>query len=212
MTKLLSRRELNKERTRNAILRAAREGFAREGVSGMTMDDIASEADVSRTTLFNYFTGKGEILDHLVMEMHEHFYARMEECRASTTDVEKRLVMAFSETGRLMENDAYQLQPLVGYSWLGWNEAGIMGRIERLTESFEDMLDDGRERADGEGPDLRAIAEIATAVFIGMIHKWHLVPDFPLAQRLCDAAAWIILMLHDASEKAGNAGRITLPA
>ncbi|AZI34992.1 putative TetR family transcriptional regulator [Caenibius tardaugens NBRC 16725] len=212
MTKLLSRRELNKERTRNAILRAAREGFAREGVSGMTMDDIASEADVSRTTLFNYFTGKGEILDHLVMEMHEHFYARMEECRASTADVEKRLVMAFSETGRLMENDAYRLQPLVGYSWLRWNEAGIMGRIERLTESFEELLDDGRERPSGEGPDLHAIAEIATAVFIGMIHKWHLVPDFPLAQRLSDAAAWIMLMLQDAPERAFAGGQNAFPA
>ena len=112
MNKPVSRRELNKERRRNAILDAARAGFARDGVQGTTMDDIAREAQVSRTTLFNYFTGKGEILDHLVMEMHEHFFARIEECRNATTDVGERVMLAFVKTGQIMEAGIPSLRPM----------------------------------------------------------------------------------------------------
>ena len=194
MTKVLSRRELNKERTRTAILEAARTGFARHGVNGMTMDDIASEAEVSRTTLFNYFTGKGEILDHLVMEMHEHFYGRIDSYRSVTDDVAERIVIAFSETGRLLEEDAENRRPLIGYTWLGWNEGGIGGRMDRLIESFENLMDGAQPVADG--PDLHAVAEMMMGMFIGMIHSWYLSPGYPLEQRLTDAARWIGRMLE----------------
>src|SRR3546814_12720656 len=66
-----SQRERNKARTRAAILEAARAGFASRGVAATTMGDIAEAAQVSRATLFNYLTGKAEILDHLVAERSE---------------------------------------------------------------------------------------------------------------------------------------------
>ena len=194
MAKVLSRRESNKERTRAAILEAARAGFARHGVNGMTMDDIASDAEVSRTTLFNYFTGKGEILDHLVMEMHESFYDRMDAYRTVSDDAAERVLVAFSHTGRLLEEDPENRRPLIGYTWLGWNEGGIGGRIERLTESFENLMEGARPVADA--PDLHALAEMMTGMFIGMIHSWYLSPEYPLEQRLTDAARWIGRMLE----------------
>lgn len=195
MPKPLRRRELNKERTRNAILAAAREGFATHGVQGMTMDDIAATAEVSRTTLFNYFAGKGEILDHLVAEMHEYFFARIEHCRASTDNVAERVMMAFSETGRIMEATAEGLRPVVGYSELGWNEAGIVDRIERLTASFEHLIDDGSPAPGPDRPNRRVAAEIMAGVFIGMIHNWRISPGYPLENRLIEAARWIGQML-----------------
>ena len=195
MTEPLSRRELNKERRRTAILAAARAGFARDGVQGTTMDDIAKEADVSRTTLFNYFSGKGEILDQLVMEMHTGFFARIEECRRTTTDVQKRIMEAFVETGRVMEAKGEHLRPLVGYSELSWNESGVLERMERLTRSFESLLEGGDTEFAPEAPDPHAMAEIMSGVFIGMVHNWRLSPGYPLEERLTEAAKWICLTL-----------------
>lgn len=201
MSKPIPRRQLNKERTRNAILTAAREGFARHGVQGMTMDEIAAEAEVSRTTLFNYFAGKGEILDHLVADMHEHFFARIEHCRAASDDVAERVMRAFTETGRAMEAAAEELRPVVGYSELGWNEAGIVERLDRLTTSFEHLLDDGTP-APGEGrPSRRVVAEIMTGVFTGLVHNWRISPGYPLEERLVEAARWIGLMLRSDARK-----------
>ena len=194
MTKPMSRRELNKVRTREAILDAARIGFARDGVQGTTMENIAAAAEVSRATLFNYFTGKGEILDHLVLEMHEHFFARVEQCRASVADPAERVRLMFVETGKAMEAEADRLRPIVGYSEMGWNESGVMDRLERLTHAFERLLSSDSIATEKQAHDRRVVAEMMSGIFIGMIHNWRLSEDYPLEERLGEAAAWLAKM------------------
>lgn len=52
-----SRRELNRARTRDALI-AAVIGLTRErGIDAVTVEEIAEHAGVSRRTFFNYFTG-----------------------------------------------------------------------------------------------------------------------------------------------------------
>ncbi|RPF29097.1 TetR/AcrR family transcriptional regulator [Georgenia muralis] len=51
------RRELNKARTRQALLDAVKELSRERGVDRVTVDDIADRAGVSRRTFFNYFAG-----------------------------------------------------------------------------------------------------------------------------------------------------------
>jgi TetR/AcrR family transcriptional regulator len=60
-TSKMSRRERKMLRRRQEILDAARTLFKAKSYDGVTMDDIAEEADLSRATLYNHFDRKESI-------------------------------------------------------------------------------------------------------------------------------------------------------
>lgn len=177
-----SRRELNKARTRAAILEAARAGFARDGVAATTMEDIADAAQVSRATLFNYFTGKGEILDQLAVEMNENFMARLDRIRDAVAEPAERVRRLMTESGEALAAEGHRWRAVIGYLELGWNEAGLADRMERMTASFESLLGHGPGRAH----ERRVLAEMIVATYVGTVHNWRLGEDYPIADRLAE--------------------------
>ena len=56
------RRQRNKNRCRQRILRASRQLFSGKGYEETTMDDVAGRSEVSKATLYNYFPGKDSLL------------------------------------------------------------------------------------------------------------------------------------------------------
>lgn len=57
-----SRRELNKIQCRSRILKMSRRLFTAKGYENTTMEDIAEAAEVSKATLYNYFSSKENLL------------------------------------------------------------------------------------------------------------------------------------------------------
>ncbi len=62
------RRAREKARRQQEILEAAREVFFDKGIHRATVDDVATQAEVSKGTVYLYFESKESILAHLLLE------------------------------------------------------------------------------------------------------------------------------------------------
>ncbi len=65
-TEIPNRTNRRRQRTRAALLAAAREVFAAQGVGVTTIQDITEAADVAKGSFYNHFDSKGDILRAVV--------------------------------------------------------------------------------------------------------------------------------------------------
>jgi AcrR family transcriptional regulator len=60
-----------RERMRSALLAAASRQFASRGVSGVSVEQLIAEADVSRATFYRFFNNKYNLLETLLNPIFE---------------------------------------------------------------------------------------------------------------------------------------------
>ncbi|MFI5688296.1 TetR/AcrR family transcriptional regulator [Streptomyces sp. NPDC051636] len=72
-------RERKKQRTRDALLRAALELFLTQGYEHTTVDEIAEAVDVSQRTFFRYFAGKEDAAFFVPRLAESHYVQALRE-------------------------------------------------------------------------------------------------------------------------------------
>jgi AcrR family transcriptional regulator len=81
-------RERKKQRTRDALLRAALELFVSQGYEQTTVDEIADAVDVSQRTFFRYFANKEEAAFAVQEVVESRFVAALHERPAAEPPLE----------------------------------------------------------------------------------------------------------------------------
>lgn len=187
---ILSRREKNKERTRRAILAAARACFTASGVAATTMDEIAERADVARGTLFNYFPAKADIVAELIAENNEAFQALIEEANATEKRVADRLRRIFVGSAARLEANAALSRRLLDPAEQGWVVAAGGDRWSaRLVDAFTAALATAEDaQAVRQDVPVRDLGEMLLGLYSGIVMLWRLDEAYPLGAKLEQAA------------------------
>ena len=73
----IRRKEREKEARREAILDAAAQVFSRKNFHEATLDEIASEAELAKGTLYNYYKDKQDIFASLIIRGHRDFQEQL---------------------------------------------------------------------------------------------------------------------------------------
>ena len=96
--------------TRELIIESAFDCFRRHGLDKTTVVDIARAADVSRSTVYEYFRDKAEIVEACAEGASQKFYREMTKAMRKGETLEDQLVLAgvfVTRARRFIEPEAY---------------------------------------------------------------------------------------------------------
>jgi AcrR family transcriptional regulator len=187
---LRSRRADGKARVRAGLLAVARQRFARRGVAGTTMDDIARRAGVSRATAFNYFPSKNLLLEALVHEMEARFLQVIDAQLDRPATAAQRIGALFSWTAQRVGETPELSRVLIGASETTFGATRDSGvRTARVHRAIMRVLEAGK-RDGNVRTDLSTavLAEIVGGSYVGILHAWRVGRSYPLVRRLEEAA------------------------
>jgi AcrR family transcriptional regulator len=180
-------RELKKQRTRDALVRAALELFTTQGYERTTVDEIVEAVDVSQRTFFRYFAGK-EDAAFAVQEMAESHFVEAVRGRPSDEaplEALRRAVMASWDTiGEAIEAVIPLELHMRAFQLIESTPALLAAHLRRQ-EGLEEEL--ARVIAEREGLDVDTDPRprVAMAVFGGVMRLtgrlWGAGEDFSVA-------------------------------
>ncbi|UNC92079.1 TetR/AcrR family transcriptional regulator [Candidatus Contubernalis alkaliaceticus] len=92
-----SRTERKKEKTRQKILTSAINLFKKQGIDVTTMEQIAEEVDIAKTTLYNYFSNKEAIISEFMQRSFKEKNFRRIMKFKDMPDTRSRMILIFEE-------------------------------------------------------------------------------------------------------------------
>jgi len=152
--------------TRKQLLKKALKVFSKKGYAATTLEDIASEAEVTRGAIYHHFGGKAELYNTLVREYADRGNVIMQQAISEGGSLLKRALMELYlfKTGLVSELEEGRQQQV---------ESGV-GLIEMMAGIMQQGIQAGLLRSDVEP---REMARAYLAFQNGLINLWLTTPD-----------------------------------
>jgi len=171
------RKEREKERRRQQIIVAAKRVFSEKGFNKSTMEDIASEAELSPGTLYLYFKNKEELYASLSLRILQYLHIRVEHVNKETE------ISPPQKLEKLIEAmyDVYDFDPLIIINMFHLQSSetlknlspGLMNQIEELSRksigAISSIFREGVEKGVFIEKHPVALSDIFWSLFSGVI-------------------------------------------
>lgn len=158
-------RERKKLDTRRRIFDVASHLFVDLGVQDTTIEAIATAANVSKPTFFNYFSSKQEVLRELMTRMDEEFVAYILHAVATGQSTQERLLLLMKQSGQHIERwpEMTKLLLIEGMSDLGCPTVET-SRMSILNDAMANLVKRGRQDGD---IDTKFSIELQVQILVG---------------------------------------------
>jgi AcrR family transcriptional regulator len=172
------RRERTLARARTDILDAAMRAFARSGLRGTTMQDIAHEAGYTAASLYTYFKSRQEIVDAMSNRLTDEYVQVFEQPVPSGLSFRQRFELVLHRHLELVEKRRSILIIFLGDdSDVDECSPDSHGRsfhtnFERRIERLAEWLRQNASPADLGGNDPRIVARLLFGMAFGLLHEW----------------------------------------
>jgi TetR/AcrR family transcriptional regulator, cholesterol catabolism regulator len=188
-----SRRDRNRERMRERVLRAAIECFVEKGFEATTMDEIARRADVARATVFNHFGRKDAFLSAYLAERRQRLSELIAADASRGVDPSTRLYNAFALLAAFNERARNEVSVLIS-AW--WRQGGSTASEPATGSVFAELIREGQQAgafAPDVDPDL--IGAVLLDGYVGTLLRWVAADETPFD--LGDALAELARLILD---------------
>jgi AcrR family transcriptional regulator len=135
-----TRRDRQIQRKRQEILAAATRVFAEKGYASATTRDIANEADLGESTLYNYFQSKRDILLGIIEENHVLFDTLFLDMRGVADRAS--LVMLFVRSLEIFTSRLLFIRTILAEAWVD-NEVlnnYVVVRLKQVSQVIEEFI------------------------------------------------------------------------
>ncbi len=175
-------------RTRDAVVRAAREVFEQRGYSDTRMSDVTDAAGVSHGTVYTYFASKEELLAEVCDDLAREVFAAVrvpDDLRADPVtrihEGNRRYLQAYARNARMLE--VVEQAATSNERFRRLVDGLRAGFVQKAQASLRHFQDDGLA-------DPALDPEIAGPALVGMVEsfarRWHAQPQPPDADLVVD--------------------------
>jgi len=139
----MKRKEQLTEFNRNNILDAAKKLFEEKGLQQTTMDDIAKEADYSKSTIYVYFKSKDEIYNHIVYKSMCMLRDDLNQVVGVSNDYEKCFFAICNTLVEFQEKFPLYFESItgrIGVSEKNFEEQPILFEVYQVGEEINEVI------------------------------------------------------------------------
>ncbi len=158
------------------ITEAATKVFAEQGFDKARMDDIASEANLSKGTLYLYFKSKDAIITHLLDRLFEREFADLRTLATTDRPASEKVILFTDAIIADLQNWT-RLIPIM-YEFLGrlFRQSVVQQAFKKYMRYYLDMItpiiQEGIDAGEFHATDANAVSIALGALFEGTILLW----------------------------------------
>ena len=165
-----SRREANKRKSRQKILKASRRLFKEKGYENTMIEDVANKAEISKATLYNYFPNKESLLVGTMDDVTESFkkyIEGMDESLSCDEKIRKALIFLILDSIPFI---SVSRRILFLNTYIG---SPMYGKINAIEEIFAELAEAAKaEKVFSEEATTKEIVDQLVGVYLISQFQW----------------------------------------